>query len=125
MAVGDIFVFKRTVIVPKQGSISEQTITTGMRINEVDASLVLRNSSNGFYKYDVVITGKQVTPQDIEELKFIITNSQDDEADVTGVLIGTVGVDETLLATDTVKTDTVNNILSTHTLSVYADMSSP
>jgi len=120
MAVNDILVFKRTLIVPKQSSISEQTITTGAPLAEVDANLVLRHSSNGFYTYDVVINGKEVATG-IAVLKFIITNSQDDEADVTGVLIGAIGGGETLLATDTVKTDSVNNVLSTHTLSVYAD----
>jgi len=119
MAVDDILVFKRTVIVQKQGLLSEQTITT-VALDEVDANLVLRHSSNGFYTYDVVIKGKQVTAAGIVELKFIITSSQDDKADVTGVTIGAIGATETLLATDTVKTGSVNNVLSTHTLSVYA-----
>ena len=121
MAVDDILVLKRTVIVKKQGLLSEQTITTGVPLDEVDANLVLRNSSNGFYTYDVVIKGREGA-SGLTELKFIITSSQDDTADVTGVLIGAVNTGETLLATDTVRTDSVNNVLSTHTLSVYADI---
>ena len=120
MAVDDILVFKRTVIVQKQGLLSEQTITTGVPLDEVDANLVLRNSSNGFYTYDVVIKGREVGAG-LDTLKFIITSSQNDDADVTGVLIGAVTAGETLLATDTFRTGSVNNVLSTHTLSVYAD----
>lgn len=124
MAVNDILVFKRTVTVQKQGSLSEQTISSAVWLEDIDANLVLRNSTNGFYTYDVVINGREAAPG-LEILKFIITSSQDDKADVTGVLIGAVGVNETLIANDTVRTDSVNNFLSTHTLSVYANETPP
>jgi len=121
MAENDILVFKRTVIVQKQGSLSEDTITT-VSLAEVDANLVYRNSSNGFYTYDVVIKGREIGSLGILELKFIITSSQDDKADVTGVTIGAILAADTLLATDTVRTGSLNNVLSTHTLSVYGEI---
>ena len=121
MVTNDIIRHKRTVIIPKQGSLSEQTFST-VSLAEIDASLVLRNSSNGFYTYDVIITGRQIASVGVVVLKFIITDSQDDKTDVTSETLGGIDGGETLFATATVRVDSTNNVLSTHTLSVYAEV---
>jgi len=122
MTADDIIKHKRTITVPKTGVITFGIPFNTVQLTDVDANLVLRTVSNEFYTFDVIITGRQVAAVGVAFLRFFIANSQEDETNITNQTILPINVTDTLFATDTFRTDFVNNILSIHELYVYGEI---
>lgn len=119
MVAGEISLIKRTVIVPKNESLGVTTIIDTTDKANMKSELVFRNASNGFYTYDVMITGKEIGATGITNIKFMIVNIENNTDPITGLGIASIPAADTLLDIDTVRTDAINNVLTTHMLVVF------